>query len=76
MYYAEVNRGDDEHGISLIYFFKSLEVRDKYFTKEGNGTELWNTKWEKIMQSIPAEENSKLGTSDWTGKHYNDWIIQ
>lgn len=76
MYYAEVDRGNDTNGISLVYVFKSLEARDKYFTKEGTATELWSTKWEKVGQAIPEEENKKLGTSNWTDKHYNDWVIQ
>src|SRR4030042_6346588 len=69
MYFAEVDRGDDENGLSLIFIFKSLEVRDKYFTKEGTPTELWNSKWEKVNQSTPEEERNKLGTSDYSGIH-------
>jgi hypothetical protein len=75
LYYAKVDRGDDENGLSLIWLFKSAEVRAKYFTQEGDGTELFNSKYEKILQSL-AEEMSKIGTSTYSRVHYNDWIIQ
>jgi len=75
MYYAEVDRGDDENGISLIWVFKSLEVRDKYFTKEGAATELWSSKIEKISQDLDDVEID-LGTTSISYGHYNDWVIQ
>jgi hypothetical protein len=75
MYFAKVDRGDDENGLSLIWVFKSAEVRAKYFTQEGDGTELWNSKYEKVYQSL-ADELSKIGTSSFTYGHFNDWIIQ
>ena len=69
--FGEVDRGDDENGLSIIYVFKSMEVRDKYFTQEG-ATELFNSKMEKLQPII--EEGSKLGSFSF--KHYNDWVIQ
>ena len=75
LYFAEVDRGDDENGASLIYVFKSVEVRDKYFTQDGTATELWNSNWENITQALTDDFN-KLGTSSYTGRHYNDWVIQ
>jgi hypothetical protein len=75
LYYAKVDRGDDENGLSLIWLFKSVEVRAKYFTEEGTPTELFNSKNEKVNQSL-ADEISVLGTSNFTSAHYNDWIIQ
>jgi len=75
VYYAKVDRGDDENGLSLIWVFKSLEVRDKYFDKEGIATELWISKNEKVNQTL-AGENSKLGTSGFSYGHFNDWVIQ
>jgi len=48
LYYTKVDRGDDENGLGLIYVFKSIEVRAKYFTQEGATTELFNSKNEKV----------------------------
>lgn len=75
IYSAEVDRGDDANGVSLIYVFKSLEVRDKYFTQEGDATELFNSKMENINQAL-IDETNKLGASSISWKHYNDWVIQ
>jgi hypothetical protein len=75
LYFAEVDRGDDENGISLIYIFKSVEVRAKYFTEEGDATELFNSRYEKVMQAFP-DEISALGTTSFSYEHYNDWVIQ
>jgi hypothetical protein len=74
-YFAEVDRGDDENGLSLIYIFKSLEARAKYFTEEGASTELFNSRYEKAMQAFP-DEISALGTTSFSYGHYNDWVIQ
>lgn len=75
LYYTKVDRGDDENGIGTIYVFKSVEVRAKYFTQEGNVTELFTSKNDKIIQTL-ADEMSKLGTSNYSRLHYNDWLIQ
>ena len=75
VYYAKVDRGDDENGLSLIYVYKSVEVRAKYFTQEGTPNELFNSKMEKVIQTL-ADEISAIGTSDFTYGHYNDWVIQ
>ena len=75
LYYAKVDRGDDENGLSLIWIIKSVEVRAKYFTQEGTATELFNSKYEKAFQNL-ADEISALGTSNFTYGHYNDWVIQ
>jgi hypothetical protein len=75
LYFAEVDRGDDENGLGLIYVFKSLEVRDKYFTQEGTATELFNSNYEKATQAITDELNT-LGASSFSYGHYNDWVIQ
>ena len=75
LYFAEVDRGDDENGLGLIYVFKSLEVRDKYFTQEGTATELFNSNYEKAAQAI-ADELNTLGVSSFSYGHYNDWMIQ
>jgi hypothetical protein len=74
-YYTKVDRGDDENGIGIMYAFKSVEVRAKYFTPEGTVTELFTSMDDKIMLTI-ADEMSKLGTSNYTRLHYNDWLIQ
>jgi len=66
------DRGDDENMISIFWVFKSIEARDKYFTQEGEATELLISEWEKL-QPI-REEANKLGT--WNRKHYTDWVIQ
>ena len=75
MYYAKVARGDDEGGLSLIWVIKSAEVRAKYFMQDGTATELFNSKNEKVIQTL-ADEMSKIGTSSYSRLHYNDWIIQ
>ena len=75
LYFAEVDRGNDENGLSLIYIFKSLETRAKYFTEEGTATELFNSRYEKAMQAFP-DEISALGTTSFSYGHYNDWVIQ
>jgi len=69
---AEGDRGADVNCISVMYVFKSVEVRDKYFSKEGSMTEFANTQFEKL--STIEAEFSKLGT--YSEKHYTDWIIQ
>ena len=73
VYFAEGERGADDNCVSLLWVFNSVEVRDKYFDKEGNNTELFNSRAEKFSQSIDEELN-KLGT--FSEKHYTDWIIQ
>lgn len=72
VYLADGDRGDDENCVSTFYVFKSVEVRDKYFTKEGSPTELFNSKMGNI-QAI-NDEADKLGTI--SRKHYTDWVIQ
>ena len=74
-YLAEVDRGDDENGLSFLYIFKTVEVREKYFTQEGQPTELWSSKFENASQAI-EDERVKLGITAYSGKHYNDWVIQ
>ena len=71
LYLAEGDRGADVNCISVLYVFKSVEVRDKYFNKEGASTELMNS-----IQIDPSimEAFGKLGT--YSEKHYTDWIIQ
>lgn len=69
---AEGDRGADVNCISVMYVFKSVEVRDKYFSKEGSMTEFANTQFAKL--STIEAEFSKLGT--YSEKHYTDWIIQ
>jgi len=75
MYYLKVDRGDDENGLGLLWLFKSSEVRAKYFSEEGDPTDLFNSKLEKALQSI-SEEMSKIGSSNYSRLHFNDWIIQ
>ncbi|MBA7516810.1 hypothetical protein ES705_08859 [subsurface metagenome] len=58
MYLAEGDRGDEENCISIFWVFKSMEVRDKYFTQEGSSTELFKSKFEKIQ---PISEDA----SNW-----------
>ena len=75
LYYAKVDRGDDENGLCLLWIFKSAEIRAKYFTQEGTSLELFNSKIEKVIQTL-GDEMSKLGTSNYSRVHFNDWIIQ
>ena len=72
VYLAVGDRGDDENLVGAFWVFKSVEVRDKYFSQEGTMTELFNSKMEKI-QPI-HEELNKLGI--YSEKHYTDWVIQ
>ena len=64
-------RGEDENSLAWFYFFESVEVRDKYFKKDGGRTELGAAAFNKI-KPIYAE-SLKLGTS--TSK-YTDWLIE
>jgi len=72
MYSAVGDRGDDENLVGFFWVFKSVEVRNKYFTQDGTATELFNSKLGNI-QAI-NEELNKLGT--FSQKHYTDWVIQ
>ena len=64
------DRGAHENGYAWIWYFESLEVRDKYFTAEGNTTELGTSAMDKMAPI--GEELSKLGTSS---AEYTDWVI-
>ena len=72
LYVALGDRGDDENLVGAFWVFKSVEVRDKYFTQDGTSTELFNSRLGN-MQAI-NEELNKLGT--FSRKHYTDWVIQ
>ena len=72
---AKADRGNDANSLGLIWFFKSVEVRAKYFTEDGAATELFNTKMEKANTAF-ADKAAALGNSTWSSIHYNDWIIQ
>ncbi len=72
VYIAVGDRGNDENCEGTFWVFKSVEVRDKYFSQEGTGTELFNSKLEKLQPV--QEELNKLGI--YSEKHYTDWVIQ
>ena len=69
---AKGDRGADVNCISVLYVFKSVEVRDKYFDKDGQMTEFANSRFEKL--AAMQTEFNKLGS--YSEKHYTDWIVQ
>lgn len=72
LYFAEGDRGDDVNGVSFLIVCKSVEARDKYFSQDGEETELFKSKFEKIQPIF--DELNKMGT--FNRKHYTDWVIQ
>ncbi len=58
----------NEHG--WIWYFESLEVRDKYFDADGNPTEVCTKAFENMAPV--TEAFTKLGV---TSREYTDWII-
>ena len=77
LFMGEIDRGDDKSGtnIILIYFFKSKDIRDKYFTQDGSVTEIYTTKMSEFNEAIAGDIN-KLGKSSAEYVSYNDVIIQ
>ena len=72
LYLGEGNRGDDANNVSIMWIFKSIEVRDKYFAQADTSTEIWSSNWEKLL---PIREGlNNLGAQ--SRKHYTDWVIQ
>ena len=65
------DRGEYENGIAYLWFFKTVEDRDIYFTAEGGLTEKGMAAQVKLQPLV--EEGAKLGTYTTT---HTDWIIQ
>ncbi len=57
--------------IGFLFFFESVEVRDRYWRADGSYNELGEAAFEKMQPVI--EEMSKLG--EWSTS-YTDWLIQ
>jgi hypothetical protein len=64
-------RGQDGTKTGRLLIIKSAKVRDKYFPKEGQTSELLKTKMQKIQPLI--DELEKLGT--FKEDHYTDWVV-
>jgi hypothetical protein len=65
------DRGENENGIGYLWYFKTVEDRDMYFTAEGGLTEKGMAAQLKLQPLV--EEGAKLGTYTTT---HTDWIIQ
>jgi hypothetical protein len=64
-------RGENVDCISFIYLFPSEDIRNKYWKKEGENTDLGNAAVEK-MKPV-SDEMAKFG--EMVDK-YTDWVVQ
>ncbi len=64
-------RGEHKNGIAIMFCFKSVEERNKYFREDGSCTELGKKAYDNLVPI--ANEMKKLGTMS---TKYTDWIIQ
>lgn len=64
-------RGENEFGYGLLYYFESVEVRDKYWPEPDKRSDIGTEAWDK-MQPI-LEEWRKMEVSFST--EYTDWVI-
>ena len=65
-------RGENKNGIGMLYVVESVEVRDKYWPKDGESSEIAKSALEKMQATM--EEWAKMEV-DFSTK-YTDWIIQ
>ena len=73
MYFAESDRSNGEaHLITIMYVFKSVEGRNKYFPTPEKQSDLFTTALEKFKSM--DDQLNKLGT--YSEKFYHDWIVQ
>lgn len=71
LYVIKGIRGENENSIGLVYLFKSVEVRDKYWPQKDVSSELALEATKKLQPIL--EELRKLGTA--TSKSQTDWVI-
>jgi len=73
MYFAESDRSNGEaHVITIMYLFRSVEARNKYFPTPEKFSDLFTATQEKMK---PMDDQlTKLGA--YTEKFYHDWIVQ
>ena len=73
MYFAESDRSNGEaHVITIMYVFKSVEARNKYFPTPEKVSDLFTSTQEKLK---PIDDQlTKLGA--YSEKFYNDWVVQ
>jgi len=64
-------RGENENKFGIVFSFKSVEVRDKYFPEPDKMSELANAGFQKLQPL--TDELDKLGS--YTSV-YTDWVIQ
>jgi len=64
-------RGENENKFGMIFSFKSLEIRDKYFPTPDEFSDLANVGFQKLQPL--TDELNKLGT--YTSV-YTDWVIK
>jgi len=64
-------RGENENKFGMIFSFKSVEVRDKYFPMPDKMSDLANAGFQKLQPLY--DELDKLGTYSTV---YTDWVIQ
>jgi hypothetical protein len=64
------DRGEDENNVGLLFFFKSAEIRDKYWPNINQASALAQEGYNKFVPT--QEELAKLGT--YTSVH-TDWIV-
>jgi hypothetical protein len=69
-YLVKARRGENENKLGIIWWFKTEQDRDKYFTIDGF-TEAGNAAMAKVEQL--DKERDKLVTETDT---YTDWVLQ
>jgi hypothetical protein len=66
----KANRGERKNEYALLWYFESVEVRDKYIDSEGNWTEIGQLASDSMST---WEDLNSLGTWSQT---LTDWVIQ
>jgi hypothetical protein len=67
IFYMKGDRGENKDELGWLWYFDSLEARDRYFNSEGNMSE---ENMEEVMKW--NEKLIKLGTTD---RKFTDWVI-
>ena len=72
IYLTEGERGEYENKVCILYVYKSVEARNKYWPEADSPTDLQNEKFGKIQPIF--QELNKLGA--FSTKYYTDWVVQ
>jgi len=71
LFVVKGERGENNNRVGLLFLFESAEIRDKYWPKMDEGSELAQQGFDKLRPT--SIEMQKLGT--WSSVH-TDWVVQ